>query len=167
MSFMSILSTPFAYLLPFIVALTIIVFIHELGHFLVARWCGVKVEVFSIGFGSEIVGPVSAVDASHVKRLDTAGALEILQLAGGSEANITAAGQGHADLFKVVKENMREPPKPQHVDFLTHWLEELGLAQAVWVLDVSQDMLHYSPEPRIVQAVKAAAAQMSSSSALA
>jgi len=56
MSFMSILSTPFAYLLPFIVALTIIVFIHELGHFLVARWCGVKVEVFSIGFGSEIVG---------------------------------------------------------------------------------------------------------------
>jgi regulator of sigma E protease len=56
MSFMSILSLPFAYVLPFVVALTIIVFIHELGHFLVARWCGVKVEVFSIGFGREIFG---------------------------------------------------------------------------------------------------------------
>jgi regulator of sigma E protease len=56
MSFMCILSLPFAYVLPFVVALTIIVFIHELGHFLVARWCGVKVEVFSIGFGREIFG---------------------------------------------------------------------------------------------------------------
>ena len=56
MSFLSILSVPFGYVLPFIVALTIIVFIHELGHFLVARWCGVKVEAFSIGFGSEIFG---------------------------------------------------------------------------------------------------------------
>ena len=32
------------------------VFFHELGHFLVARFFGVKVDVFSIGFGSEIVG---------------------------------------------------------------------------------------------------------------
>ncbi len=56
MSFLSILSLPFGYFLPFIFALTIIVFIHELGHFLVARWCGVRVEVFSIGFGKEIYG---------------------------------------------------------------------------------------------------------------
>jgi regulator of sigma E protease len=33
-----------------------VVFFHELGHFLVARWCGVKVQTFSIGFGKEIVG---------------------------------------------------------------------------------------------------------------
>ena len=44
------------YVVAFIVALTIIVFIHELGHFLVARWCGVSVEAFSIGFGKEITG---------------------------------------------------------------------------------------------------------------
>jgi regulator of sigma E protease len=56
MSFLSILGLPFGYFLPFIVALTIIVFIHELGHFLVARWCGIKVETFSVGFGKEIVG---------------------------------------------------------------------------------------------------------------
>jgi len=38
-------------ILPFLFVLTIIVFVHELGHFLVARWCGIKVLVFSIGFG--------------------------------------------------------------------------------------------------------------------
>jgi regulator of sigma E protease len=56
MSFLSVLSAPFGYFIPFVVALTIIVFIHEMGHFLVARWCGVKVEAFSIGFGREIFG---------------------------------------------------------------------------------------------------------------
>lgn len=39
-----------------LVVLTIVVFIHELGHFLVARWCGVKIDAFSIGFGPEIFG---------------------------------------------------------------------------------------------------------------
>lgn len=42
--------------LPFLGVLTVVVFIHELGHFLVARWCGVTVKAFSIGFGPEIVG---------------------------------------------------------------------------------------------------------------
>ena len=41
---------------PFLFVLTIVVFFHELGHFWVARRCGVQVEVFSIGFGPEIVG---------------------------------------------------------------------------------------------------------------
>lgn len=50
------LSTGVFYALPFLVALTVIVFIHELGHFLVARWCGVDIEAFSIGFGREIFG---------------------------------------------------------------------------------------------------------------
>ena len=44
------------YLLPFLFVLTIVVFIHELGHFLVGRWCGVGVTAFSIGFGPELVG---------------------------------------------------------------------------------------------------------------
>jgi regulator of sigma E protease len=48
--------TILSYLLPFLFVLTIVVFIHELGHFLVARWCGVAIKVFSIGFGPEIFG---------------------------------------------------------------------------------------------------------------
>jgi regulator of sigma E protease len=44
------------YTVPFLVVLTVIIFFHEMGHFLVARWCGVKVDAFSIGFGREILG---------------------------------------------------------------------------------------------------------------
>jgi regulator of sigma E protease len=44
------------YIVPFLFVLTIVVFFHELGHFLVARWCGIKVLAFSIGFGPEIIG---------------------------------------------------------------------------------------------------------------
>lgn len=44
------------YTIPFVVVLSVLVFVHELGHYLVARWCGVKVETFSIGFGREIIG---------------------------------------------------------------------------------------------------------------
>jgi regulator of sigma E protease len=40
----------------FLFVLTIVVFFHELGHFLAARWCGVRVQAFSIGFGREIFG---------------------------------------------------------------------------------------------------------------
>lgn len=41
---------------PFLIILTILVFVHELGHYWVARRCGVRVEVFSIGFGPELFG---------------------------------------------------------------------------------------------------------------
>ena len=40
----------------FLLLLSIVVFIHEYGHYIVARWCGVRVDVFSIGFGKEIFG---------------------------------------------------------------------------------------------------------------
>jgi regulator of sigma E protease len=42
--------------LAFIAAIGPLVFIHEMGHYLVARWCGVGAETFSIGFGREIAG---------------------------------------------------------------------------------------------------------------
>ena len=42
------------YIVPFIFVLSIVVFIHEFGHFMVARLCGVRVLVFSIGFGPEL-----------------------------------------------------------------------------------------------------------------
>src|SRR5471032_2233755 len=43
-------------IIPFLFVLTIVVFFHELGHFLVARWCGIRVLVFSLGFGPELIG---------------------------------------------------------------------------------------------------------------
>ena len=43
-----------SYIVPFLFVLTIVVFFHELGHFYAARRCGVKVEVFSVGFGRSL-----------------------------------------------------------------------------------------------------------------
>jgi regulator of sigma E protease len=44
------------YVVPFLFVLSLVVFFHELGHFLIGRWCGVRILVFSIGFGPELVG---------------------------------------------------------------------------------------------------------------
>lgn len=45
-----------SYVVPFLAVLTVIVFVHEMGHYLVARWNGVAIQAFSIGFGRELVG---------------------------------------------------------------------------------------------------------------
>ena len=53
---MEVLAIFWTHVIPFILVLTALVFVHELGHYLAARRCGVRVEVFSIGFGPEIYG---------------------------------------------------------------------------------------------------------------
>ncbi len=56
----TLISTPLSFLkdygLPFLLVLSILVSIHEWGHYIIARLCGVKIEKFSIGFGKEIWG---------------------------------------------------------------------------------------------------------------
>ncbi|XGC80761.1 RIP metalloprotease RseP [Bdellovibrio bacteriovorus] len=60
-------------IVPFVILLGILIFVHELGHFLVARWCGVRVEVFSLGFGKKLL---------KFKRGDTTYALSLIPLGG-------------------------------------------------------------------------------------
>lgn len=60
-------------IIPFIILLGILIFVHELGHFLVARWCGVRVEVFSLGFGKKIL---------QFKKGDTTYAISLIPLGG-------------------------------------------------------------------------------------
>lgn len=43
-------------IVPFLFVLTVVVFVHEMGHYLVGRWCGIGVKAFSIGFGPELFG---------------------------------------------------------------------------------------------------------------
>lgn len=43
-------------IVPFLFVLTVVVFVHEMGHYLVGRWCGIGVNAFSIGFGPELIG---------------------------------------------------------------------------------------------------------------
>lgn len=75
----------------FLALLTPLVFVHEMGHFLVARWCGVKVEVFSIGFGRELFG--------YTDRRGTRWKFSLLPLGGyvrmfGMAANEIEGGDG-------------------------------------------------------------------------
>ncbi|SCX01326.1 MULTISPECIES: RIP metalloprotease RseP [Agrobacterium] len=44
------------YMVPFILVLSLLVFVHEMGHYLVGRWCGIRSTAFSIGFGPELIG---------------------------------------------------------------------------------------------------------------
>lgn len=46
----------FGTIIPFLFVLTVVVFVHEMGHYLVGRWCGIGVKAFSIGFGPELFG---------------------------------------------------------------------------------------------------------------
>ena len=48
------------YVVPFIAILSLIVAVHELGHYLVGRWCGVKIDAFSLGFGPELFARVDS-----------------------------------------------------------------------------------------------------------
>ena len=42
-----------SYVVPFIFVLSVIIFVHELGHYVIGRWCGIGVEVFSVGHQQE------------------------------------------------------------------------------------------------------------------
>ena len=75
-------------ILAFVVALSVIVAIHEYGHYIVGRWCGIKADVFSIGFGPVI--------ASRMDRHGTRWQLAALPLGGyvkfRGDANAASVG---------------------------------------------------------------------------
>ena len=50
------INSVFANVAPFFILLGLLIFVHELGHFLVAKYYGVRVETFSLGFGKKILG---------------------------------------------------------------------------------------------------------------
>src|SRR5690349_18748570 len=52
----AMIATLVQYLVPFLLVLSVVVFVHEYGHYWVARRNGVRIETFSIGFGPELFG---------------------------------------------------------------------------------------------------------------
>ncbi|MGE0408551.1 MAG: RIP metalloprotease [Amphiplicatus sp.] len=99
-------------LVAFVFLLTIIVFIHEYGHFSVARALGVKIDVFSIGFGKTI--------ASWVDKKGTEWRIAAIPLGGYVKffGDANAASQARAD---VAEETEAHPattqfPRPGHED---------------------------------------------------
>lgn len=73
MNIFSYLQQGLSAIIPFVILLGILIFVHELGHFLVARMCGVRVEVFSLGFGKKLL---------KFKKGDTTYALSLIPLGG-------------------------------------------------------------------------------------
>ncbi len=69
---------------------------------------------------------VASIDASGLERLDTAGALEILQIAGAGPDTPVTASDSHAALFKLVQSNMRKAPPETHPAWISRWFEEIG-----------------------------------------
>lgn len=70
---LNLMQGAFFSIVPFVILLGILIFVHEFGHFIVARLCGVRVEVFSLGFGKKIL--------QH-KRGDTNFCISIIPLGG-------------------------------------------------------------------------------------
>ncbi len=78
-----------SYLLPFLFVLGLVVFFHELGHFIVGRMCGIKADVFSMGFGPEI--------AHFIDRYGTRWRLAALPLGGYVRFHGDANGASETD----------------------------------------------------------------------
>ena len=90
------------YVIPFIFVMSMIVFFHELGHYLVGRWCGVKIDAFSMGFGPELF--------SWVDKKGTRWRLAAFPLGGyvkfHGDANAASAGEA-ADIGALPAEERR------------------------------------------------------------
>lgn len=94
----------FLFIVPMIILLGLLIFVHELGHFLVAKYYGVKVEVFSLGFGKKLL---------QYKRGDTNYVLALIPLGGyvkmfGDDPSVELPPeqQGVAFLYKPVGQKM-------------------------------------------------------------
>ena len=74
----------------FILVISVLVFIHELGHFLVARWCGVRVMTFSIGFGPKLL---------RLRRHDTEYCVSAIPLGGYVKMATGQPGAARADEY--------------------------------------------------------------------
>src|SRR5262245_57113335 len=94
----------FANVAPFFILLGLLIFVQELGHFLVAKYFGVRVETFSLGFGKKILS---------FKRGDTVYCLSIIPLGGyvkmfgdDPSADVPEAEKAYAFLFKPVMQRV-------------------------------------------------------------
>ncbi|MBB4198175.1 RIP metalloprotease RseP [Rhodoblastus sphagnicola] len=88
------------YLAPFVFVLSLVVFVHELGHFLVGRACGIKVDAFSLGFGPEI--------AHFTDRWGTRWRLALLPLGGYVKFHGDANGASATDHEAVAAMSAQE-----------------------------------------------------------
>ncbi|MGB6490171.1 MAG: RIP metalloprotease RseP [Methylovirgula sp.] len=93
MLFSSEFAPIFGTIVPFLFVLSIVIFFHELGHFLVGRLCGVQIDAFSLGFGPEV--------AAFVDRKGTRWRIGILPLGGYVKFHGDANGASVSDAATI------------------------------------------------------------------
>jgi regulator of sigma E protease len=117
--------------LAFLVVLGVLVFVHELGHYLAARWRGVHVEVFSIGFGPAIV--------TWRDRVGTVWKLAWLPFGG----YVKLHGQERPDVVAP------EPPEPSRIGLtIAAWRERAGIARKPATVPPEPEVIPPAP-PRV------------------
>jgi len=115
---MSTIGEVWHYAWSFLVVLTVVVFFHELGHYLVARWNGVRVQVFSIGFGPELFG--------WNDRHGTRWKVSLLPLGG----YVKMFGEMHLGTTVHAAEAMLAPEERKVAFFTKHWLRRTAIVAA-------------------------------------
>jgi len=138
----------FQTILPFLFVLGVLIFVHELGHFLVARWYGVKVLAFSLGFGPKLI---------KVTRGDTEYCVSAIPLGG---------------YVKLAGETAEDKPSGDPTEFLSKskWVRfqvylagpvmNIGLALILTTVVLTQgaDVALYHTAPPVIGAVDPAGA---------
>ena len=140
--------------LPFVVVLGIVVFVHEYGHYIVARWCGIKSEVFSIGFGPVIwsrtdkrgtLWQVAALPLGGYVRMASRDDETMAFIEGGAERAPAAAAGHPGELSEAIGEAAGESrpkgydpeamvpfgPKPVPPD---RWFESKSIPKRIAIL---------------------------------
>ena len=90
----------------FVIALSIIVAVHEYGHYIVGRWCGIHAEIFSVGFGTVLV--------SRVDRHGTQWQFSALPFGGFVRFKGDASAASAPDALLLPKLSARERRKTMH-----------------------------------------------------
>jgi regulator of sigma E protease len=124
-------------LLGVILGVGALIFVHELGHFLAAKWAGVKVEVFSLGFGKRLVG---------FTRGDTDYRISLLPLGG----YVRMLGQADEDPNQPLTEDARDfrnkPPFKRFVILVAGVVMNLILAAVGFILAFGLGIEFTAPE---------------------
>ena len=99
LSSIPIIGGTFSLIIPFLIVISIVVFIHEYGHYIVGRWCGIHAEVFSVGMGRPIF--------SRIDKKGTKWQLSLIPLGGYVKflGDINASSISSKDTSEIIDEH--------------------------------------------------------------
>ena len=102
LSYIPLIGSKLTFVVPFLIVLSIVIFIHEFGHYIVGRWCGIHAEAFSMGFGPILTSWTDKHGTQwQIAALPLGGFVKFL-----GDANAASGGADH-DAIEALPEDMR------------------------------------------------------------